>query len=130
MNLPEFTLASFQPAGGWLHYINILHYLLMIGAVAMLSTAGEKAPVVYLMITAVLMLVTAADLYSDMLNIPFFAIFLMRVVMLGVPMIVAGLGPTSQARGLGILGAILSFPIMVALFLGAWFPFLADPRLY
>jgi hypothetical protein len=131
MNLPEFTLASFQPAGGWLHYLNILHYLLMIGAVALLGSAGEKSPIIFLIVTAALMLFTAADLYSDMLGIPFFAVFLMRVGMLGIPMISAGLGPTQQARGLGILAAIPAFLILLVLFLGAWLsPSLTDPRLF
>ena len=130
MNLPtEISLATFQPPGGWLHYLNILHYLLLLGGILLLGASGSKSPLLFIIVTAVLMLITAADLYSNLLGLSLFIVFLMRVGMFGIPVVIAGLGPTERARGLGILVAILAFPILVALFLGAWFPILSDPRL-
>ena len=62
MTIPRVDLSDMIPYAP-LHWTSIAHYLVLIMALIMLMFSGDKSPVVYLLILAVLALMTGADLY-------------------------------------------------------------------
>lgn len=126
--IPNIELSQFVPLAP-LHWTSILHYLIILGAVLILSMSGEQAPILFLFMLAVLALLTTADLYVNLLGLSELFVFLARVVMFAIPIVIGGMGPSEQSRGLGILVAILALPVLVTTFLTCTIPLLADPRL-
>lgn len=112
-----------------LHWTSIVHYLVLVMALVMLFTSGDKSPVVFLFVLAVLALSTGADLYVGVYQIARLIIFLLRVLMVGLPIMLAGMAPTEDGRAVGIITAVLAAPIFVITFITCLLPWgLGDPR--
>ncbi|GAB4474689.1 MAG: hypothetical protein Kow00124_14920 [Anaerolineae bacterium] len=112
-----------------LNWTSIAHYLILVGALVMLLASGDKAPMGFIFILLALALLTAASLYIDRLAVDRLWVFLIRVGVLGIPLILIGLGPTEQTRQVALVISLIAIPIMVSTLLGCRFPILVDPRL-
>jgi hypothetical protein len=126
--MPDITVAQLLPTAP-LHWTSILHYLVLALAIFTLVTSGDKASILYILILATLALLAGADLYINRFPMPHVFIFIMRVLILGIPLILAGISPTEQTRSLSVVTALLAFPILVMTFFSCWIPFLGDPRI-
>lgn len=113
-----------------LHWTSILHYLMLLGALVVLFGSGDKAPVLFIIIILILALMIAASLYLNLLRLPdrIFA-FLIRIFVMAIPLVIAGMGPNEQTRGFGIAltipGLVLLGVTIASCLLGP----LGDPRL-
>jgi hypothetical protein len=112
-----------------LHWTSILHYIVMAIALFALVTSGDKASILNILVLAFLALLTGADLYIDRINMPRLFIFLIRVLILAIPLIMAGMAPTEQTRNLSVVTAILAFPILLVTFFSCIIQILGDPRI-
>lgn len=126
--MPNIPTEQFLPTAP-LHWTSIIHYIVLILAIFTLVTSGDKASILYILILGALALLTGADLYINRLPIPRLFIFITRVLIVGIPIILAGLSPTEQTRNLSVVTAIFALPILVITFLSCVIPFLADPRI-
>lgn len=126
--MPDITVAELLPTQP-LHWTSIIHYIVLFLALFTLVTSGDKASILYILILAALALFTGADLYINRFPMPRLFVFIIRVLILGIPIILAGLSPTEQTRNLSVVTAIFAFPILVMTFFSCWIPFLADPRI-
>ena len=126
-NFPVQDLIPLYP----LHWTTILHYLLLIGAILLLTISGDQATILFTVVLAIFALLVAADLYSQLLEIDRLFIFLMRIVFFALPIIVGGMADVEEVRQLGFLLAALALPILVMTFLTCWVgPSIGDPRVY
>lgn len=126
-NFPIQELVPLYP----LHWTTILHYLLLIGAILLLTISGDQATILFTVVLAIFALLVAADLYSQLLEIDRLFIFLMRIVFFALPIIVGGMADVEEVRQLGFLLAALALPILVMTFLTCWVgPSIGDPRIY
>ena len=112
-----------------LHWTSIAHYIILLGALTMMMISGDETPMVFIITLLVWALLTAASLYIDRLPLPDLFTFLTRVLILGIPLMLTGLGPNEQTRQIAIFMAIVAVPLLVTTLLGCWFGFLMDPRL-
>jgi len=126
--LQSFELASLIPIAP-LHWTSILHYVILIGALVILVSSQSDVSLAFIFFLAVLALVTAGDLYSNLIAIPRFVIFTFRVGMVGVPLILSGIAPSDDTRGLAVVLSILGFALFSVVFLTCPVPFLGDPRI-
>lgn len=126
------SLAQFIPLAP-LHYTTILNYLLLLGTIFTLAVAGGDAdtPLSFIFIMAILSGLIGVNLYINFFpGFPRFFIFLGRVGMFAIPLILTGLSPNEQSRGLGALLAVICFPLFVLILANPYMPgFLADPRI-
>ena len=126
-NFPVEELIPTYP----LHWLTILHYLLLLGAIVMLTISGDKASISFTIVLAIFALLVAADLYSQLLNIDRLFIFLIRIVFFGLPIVIAGMADVEEVRQVSVLLAALALPILVMTFLTCWLgPSIGDPRIY
>ncbi len=126
--MPNISLSVFYPTAP-LNWISILHYLILIATIYMLVTAGEKTPLLYIIVLGAQALATGASLYIDKVTLaPLFA-FLTRVMMVAVPLILAGWSPTENTRSAGVMTAIIASPILAMTFLSCTIRIIADPRI-
>lgn len=112
-----------------LHWTTIIHYLIILGALFILIASQSDVSLVFIFILAGIAIVTGADMYSNLINFPRFVIFMLRVGMVGLPLIIAGIAPAEELRGLAIIMGALGFIIFAITFLTCFLPFLADPRI-
>ena len=126
-NFPVQELIPVYP----FHWTTILHYLLLIGAIVMLTISGDQASILFTIVLAIFALLVAADLYSQLLGIDRLFIFLIRIIFFGLPIVIAGMADVEEVRQVGALLAVLSLPILVMTFLTCWLgPSIGDPRVY
>jgi hypothetical protein len=127
--MPNFSLSALYPTAP-LNWISILHYLILMATVYMLVTAGEKTPLLYIIVLGSQALFAAASLYIDQVRLaPLFA-FLVRVGMVAVPLVLAGWSPTENTRSAGVMTAILAAPVLAMTFLSCTIPIIGDPRIF
>ena len=126
--MPNVDLTVFLPTAP-LNWISILHYLILLATIYMLVTAGEKTPLLYIIVLSVQALFAGASLFIDRVTVlPVFA-FLTRVGIVAVPLVLAGWSPTENTRSAGVLTAILGAPVLAMTFLSCTIRILADPRI-
>lgn len=114
-----------------LHWTTIIHYLLLLGAIFMLTVSGDQASIIFTAVLALFALMVAADLYSHLLNIDRLFIFLIRVLILALPIIFAGMAEVEEVRQISVVLAALAVPIIVMTFLTCWLgPSIGDPRVW
>ncbi len=123
-----FELVQLIPVAP-LHWTSILHYIILLGALTILVASQSDVSLAFIFFLAALALVTAGDLYSNLINLPRFVIFIFRVGMVGVPLIVMGISPSDDTRGLAIILSVLGFLLFAVVFLTCPVPFLGDPRI-
>ena len=126
--LQGFELASLIPVAP-LHWTSIFHYLILLGALVILLSSQSDVSLAFIFFLASLALVTAGDLYSNLIAIPRFVIFIFRVAMVGVPLILSGIAPSDDTRGLAVILAIIGFALFAVVFLTCMIPFMGDPRI-
>lgn len=127
--MPNINWTQFYPMSPW-NWTTIVHYLLLVGAVAMVFTSGAKASNLYILIIAAFALVVGTDLYIDRLALYRFFVFIIRVAMVGVPLIIAGIAPTDANRTLGGIAAFLAVLLLLLTFFNCFMPpFMQDPRI-
>jgi len=125
-NIPD--LSAVLPMAP-LHWTSIAHYLILVGALVMLFVSGDKSPMSFILVLLIWAVVLGVSLYLNRLPLPGLITFLVRVAILGIPLLMAGLGPNRETRQLGVLTAIIALPLLVSTLMGCWFNFLMDPRL-
>ena len=74
----DIMVNQFVPPFTW-HWTTILHYLLLLGTIALLTTASDKASLIFTLIIAVLALLIGIDLYSSLIKIPLLFCYLMQM---------------------------------------------------
>jgi hypothetical protein len=126
--MPNITPAQLLPIHP-LHWTSIMHYLVLAAAIFTLITSGDKTSILNILIIASLALLTGADLYIDRFPMPRVFIFIMRVLILGIPILMAGMAPTEQTRNMSVLTAVIAFPILFVTFFSCVIPWLGDPRI-
>ena len=123
-----FELVQLIPVAP-LHWTSILHYVILLGALLILVSSQSDVSIAFIFSLAALALVTAGDLYSNLINMPRFVIFIFRVGMVGVPLIIMGIAPSDDTRGLSIILAVLGFMLFAVVFLTCLAPAFGDPRI-
>lgn len=127
--MPNIPISMLTPPFP-LHWTSILHYILLLGTLAVLVTSGDKTSILFIILLGVLALIIGADLYLTRIYMPRIFVFLIRVVMVGLPAILAGMSPSEQTRALSGIMALVASPILVLTFftcnLG---PVFGDPRI-
>ncbi len=127
--MPGLDIAQFIPLYP-LHWTTILHYLLLIGTIALLTLAGDKSSILYTFVLAFLALLIGVDLYSNLIRIPRLFIFLVRIAVFGIPVIIAGMGANEQSRSVAGITAVIALPLLVLTFISCWLgPTFGDPRI-
>jgi hypothetical protein len=128
--MPNISLVALQPTLP-LHWTSIMHYLVLLGMAYLLLTSGDKTPLLFIIILGFAALTVGVSLYSDKISIPRLFIFLARVVMTGIPIMLAGMSPTENTRSAAILVAILAAPLLAIAFFTCIFggPPIGDPRI-
>ncbi len=126
--MPNVTTDQLLPTAP-LNWTSILHYIVLFAAIFTLVTSGDKASILYILVLGALALLTGADLYINRLPMPRLFVFITRVLIVGIPIMLAGMSPTEQTRNLSVVTAIFAFPILVMTFFSCWIPILADPRI-
>jgi hypothetical protein len=126
--MPNITPAQLLPIQP-LHWTSIVHYLVLAAAIFTLITSGDKTSILNILIIASLALLTGADLYVDRFPMPRVFIFIMRVLILGIPILMAGMAPTEQTRNMSVLTAVIASPILFVTFFSCVIPWLGDPRI-
>jgi hypothetical protein len=126
--LEGLELSAFLPYAP-LHWVSIMHYLVLIGTIAMLMSTGDQTPTLFLFVLAIQGLLTGASLYANFFSIVLLFIWLARVAIFAIPIIIAGMGPTEETRSMSIFIVIMAAPILVSTFVTCSIPFAADPRL-
>lgn len=114
-----------------LHWTTILHYLVLLGALAMLFFSGEEAGIIFILAVALLGLLTGLDLYINYVNPLRVIVFFIRVGIFALPIITAGSAKREEIRVVGAMTAFVALPLLAMTFLTCVFgPPLADPRLW
>jgi hypothetical protein len=103
--------------------------VILLGALVILISSQSDVSLAFIFFLAALALVTAGDLYSNLIAIPRFLIFTFRVAMVGVPLILSGIAPSDDTRGLAVILSIVGFALFAVVFLTCMIPFLGDPRI-
>lgn len=124
----SFELSSVLPIAP-LHWTSIMHYLLLLGALAMLFVSSGNSSNGFVITIMALALVTAASLYIDRLPLTRLYVFLIRVGLAAMTMLLAGLGPNKFSRQMGLLISLFSLPLLTSTFLGCMVSVLMDPRI-
>jgi hypothetical protein len=122
------SLSEFLPVAP-LNWVSIMHYLVLLGTIAMLMSTGDQTPTIFLFVLAGLGLLTGVSLYANFFSVVLLFIWLARVAMVAIPIVIAGMGPTETTRSLGVFIAIVALPILVSTFVTCTVDILADPRL-
>ncbi len=112
-----------------LHWTSILHYLILLGALAILVGSQSDVSLFFIFALATLALITGGDLYANLINLPRFLIFMFRVGMVGIPFLLAGFASNQELRGIAILVGIMGFVLFTLIFLSCLVPLMADPRI-
>lgn len=126
--MPNISTADLLPTAP-LNWISILHYIVLMIAIFTLITSGDKASILNILVLGALALLAGADLYIDRFPMPRLFVFIIRVLIVAIPIIMAGMSPTEQTRNLSIVTAVLAFPILFVTFFSCMIPFLGDPRI-
>lgn len=124
----SFEISNFLPLAP-LHWTSIVHYLLLLGALAMLFFSESNSSNGFVITIMLLALATAASLYLDRLALPRLFIFLLRVGLAVMTMLQAGMGPNPFTRQMGMFTSFFSIPLLASTFIGCMVPILLDPRL-
>jgi hypothetical protein len=111
-----------------LHWTSIAHYLVLLGAILLLLFAGDKTSIVYIAVVAIEALLVGLGLYSNLVAVPRLFIFLGRVLLLGIPVVLAGMAPTENARTVAVLMAIVALPLVVVLLITCLLGPIGDPH--
>jgi len=127
--MPNINWSEFTPMAP-LHWTTIIHYLLLLGAVGILLTSGDKVNNFYILIIAAFAISVGIDLYVDRISLYRIAVFVVRVAMVGIPLSIAGIAPTDANRNLGGLCAFLALIILALTFFNCFLPWpIPDPRI-
>jgi hypothetical protein len=126
--MPTITLAEIVPAYP-LHWTTIIHYIMLLGMLVILTFSGDQANLLFTLVLALLALLVGADLYAAELGMGRLFIFLIRVLLLGIPILVAGMAPRGDMRTVGILLVVLAAPLLFFTFFTCMFPSIGDPRM-
>lgn len=118
------------------HWTTIMHYLLLIGTIFLLFASGDDTSMIYLIVVAALAIIIAFSLFISRLplstkEIGRLTIFLLRVGMMGIPALIAGLGRNDAVRAGGLIMAVgLALPLVAITILTCPLgPGIGDPRL-
>jgi hypothetical protein len=127
--MSTITLAEIIPAYP-LHWTTIIHYIMLLGMLVILTFSGEEANLLFTLILALLALLVGADLYATELGLDRLFIFLIRVLLLGIPILIAGMAPRGNTRTIGIVLVVLAAPLLFfTFFTCALPPSIGDPRM-
>jgi hypothetical protein len=106
-----------------------VHYLVLIGTIAMLMSTGDQTPTIFLFVLATQGLLTGASLYANFFPVVLLFVWLARVAIFAIPVVIAGMGPTETTRSLGVFIAIMAAVILVSTFVTCTIDIAGDPRL-
>jgi hypothetical protein len=123
--MPEFSLQMLVPTDP-LGIMAIFHYLVILGAVWMVISAGDEGGTVNTIIAGGIALMAVVDLYARSLGMPGMFIFGARIIMVMLCIVMAGMAPNPRARGFAILLTVFALPILAVLFILTQF----DPYYY
>jgi len=126
--MPDIAISEFLPMAP-LHWTSIMHYLVLLTAIISLLGSGDEAPMIYVLALLAVALLTAVSLYLNFLPMPRIFVFLIRVIMLALPLALAGMGPTETTRQFGIIMALVAAPIIAITLFGCALGFFGDPRI-
>jgi len=124
-------LSQLQPTAP-LHWISILHYILLILSIVLLLTLTDKSSTLFVVIIGAEAFLVAGSLYIDKISLPDLVVFFIRVGMAVIPILLAGLSPKEQNRSAAIAAAIAAAPVLAMTFFSCnpSLPrFLVDPRI-
>ncbi len=127
--MPNLDYSLLIPYYTW-HWTTILHYLILLGALAMLFFSGEEVGMVFILAVALLGLLTGLDLYINFVNPLRVIVFFIRVGIFALPIVTAGSAKREDIRVIGAITAFVALPLLALTFLSCVFgPPLADPRI-
>lgn len=128
--MPNLDYRLLIPYATW-HWTTILHYVVLLGALAMLFFSGEEEGLMFILIVALLGLLTGLDVYINYVNPLRVIVFFIRVGMFALPIVCAGTAKGEDIRVIGGLTAFVAMPLLALTFLSCVLgPPLADPRLW
>ncbi|MBN1120230.1 MAG: hypothetical protein JXJ17_04075 [Anaerolineae bacterium] len=125
--MPDIPVSDLIPQYTW-HWTTILHYLLLLGTIALLTTASDQASLIFTLVLAALGLLIAVDLYANLIRIPLLILYLIRILIFIIPVITAGMGGNEATRQLSVGVAIIAFPLLVLTFASGFLGPFGDPR--
>jgi hypothetical protein len=123
--MPEFSLQMLVPADP-LSIIAIFHYLVILGAVWMVISAGDEGGTINTIIAGGIALMAVVDLYAKSLGLPGMFIFAARIIMVMLCIVMTGMAPNPKSRGFAMILTVFALPILAVLFIFTEF----DPYYY
>lgn len=123
--MPEISLEMLIPAQP-LGPMAILHYLVILGALWMVISAGDEGTLLNTVAAFGIALMAVANLYATLLGVPGIVIFGFRIIMVMLCIVMIGMAPNPRARTFSIFLALLALPILAVLFILTQF----DPYYY
>jgi hypothetical protein len=125
--LPELTVEAFAPPYP-LHWLQIVRYLVLLGTFIIMILPREQSSTTITMLLGALALVTVGDVYGNKYIRSAFTVYMLRIMMIVIPVLMAGTSPDEQGRAAGIFLAILSVPGLLIMLLVPWFDPLLEVR--
>jgi hypothetical protein len=127
--MPNLDYRLLIPFAPW-HWTTILHYLVLLGALAMLFFSGEEAGLLFILAVALLALLTGLDLYIGYVHVTRVIVFFIRTGIFVLPIVNAGTAKREEIRVVGGLTAFVAMPLFALVFLSCVLgPPLGDPRI-
>ena len=102
-----------------LHFLTIIRYvsLLLLIAIALSPNEGGTT---FLIMTGLSAVLIVADVYSGAFIPNRFVVFLIRVLAVVVPILMAGTGPDKNTRGLAGMTGALGIPAIIVMLAVPW----------
>jgi hypothetical protein len=127
--MPDITLNQMLPSFPT-HWTSIFHYIILLATLFILMSSRSDVSIIFIIVLGALAMATGADLYAERIPaVGCFAIFMFHAAMVGLPLLLGGLSPSEETRGIAVVtGLAFGVPLFASLFLGYFIDFLGDPR--
>ena len=107
------------------HVLTIFRYISLALILVLVLSPREGGGVVFLILLAVAAMLIVADVYASAIIERRFFLFIVRVLVVAFPMMLAGTGSDKTSRQLMVIIALLGVPSILILLFVPWF----DPSL-
>ena len=114
--MPDIALEMLIPTYPF-HPITILHYVVILGAIWIVISAGEESTTFQTILCAMIAIMAVVNLYGIRVGLVGILIFVARAIMVMACLVTAGMAPNPKARTFAIILSLIALPILIVLFL-------------